>query len=156
MISSNKAFLNLTRRSHELIGSSFYELFVSESNHSPSMATTPTLLGLFNNDIVRVLAKKQINEDSWLDGGNDDDMSTIGSIGDTDETDIFCKIKIDGVPTDGANLQYFSIQLAPLQVPKTLSLSNNNNNNLSSSIVYLPMPCGGSGVGANQSRPGFC
>lgn len=183
IICVNKAFSDLTRRSHELIGSSFYELFVSESDYTPSMATTPTLLGLFNNDIVRVITKIETSSrgahsrpsgqqrptsnhlDSWVESYDSDGSSSIGSIGVEDElaslSDTFCTIRVDGIPHDGTSMQYFSIKLSPLQIPAPsnhLALSANNNNHnrhsfSSSSVIYLPMPCGGTGNGLPPLRP---
>lgn len=198
IICVNKAFSDLTGRSHELIGYSFYELFVSESDHAPSMATTPTLLGLFNNDIVRVIIKEESTRrarssrttststtsttngwnnrvDPWVEFHDSDNSSSrssnssIGSIGVEDEearnSDTFCMIRVEGIPCDGTNMQYFSIKLSPLQIPSsnTLALTNSNNNNnnnvvafSSSSVIYLPMPCGGTGSGVPPLRPREC
>jgi len=148
--------MDATGKGNDIIGSSFYDLFVKESDQSPTIATTPSLLGIFNDNIVRVVARRTnslaINgpggdEDFFRDEQEDDRTfgSYADSLNDQDETSIYCRIKVQGIMkrhqskntalANGADLRYFSIKLSPLQIPVSSPASE--------SVVYLPMPCSG-------------
>lgn len=122
--SVNPAFCHMTRRcSSPLIGMSFFDLFVKETNFIPCMTTCPTLEGMFTNDIVRVKSfrhprsarppmtldppsspQESLESSSWrlraLDlfvDNNDDSMHGNGNEQE-DETGIFCHIEVHEFP----------------------------------------------------------
>jgi hypothetical protein len=141
------------RRPHHLIGASFFDLFVQESNYSPCMATCSTLEGVFSNDIVRVKAYhhrqtfpvESLSLNHLLFGPSrdifdDDEESLNGPNDGTTEEDgrgVFCQIQVQGVPQTGSP-SYFSIRLSPLQVDETMY--SRGGGATTSGIVYLPMP----------------
>ena len=102
VIYANNAFLNLTGKKN-IIGDTFYSVFVNEGVRVPSIATCPTLLGKFDEDIVRVSSSSNANG-------------------------LFCKIQVSPVMknTDAPELgmRYYSVRLNQLKEPnkKTSSI----------------------------------
>jgi hypothetical protein len=116
IIDANNAYKKLTGKN--VVGESFYDVFVTEGPQVPSIATCPTLFhGKFDEDLVRVSS-------------------------DFHENGHFCKIQVRPVlrnkteqPSDDLGaLRYYTITLKELKVPTTDAPC--------SAVVYLPMPCG--------------
>jgi hypothetical protein len=154
------------RRPSQLIGMSFFDLFVKETNYVPCMTTCPTLEGMFANDIVRVKSfrhcgahppvvlddSQELESSSWrlraLDIFDTLDDSIYDNNDQEDDTGIFCHIDVREFPqqaTDPASSlrptpSYFSIRLAPLRGVSESLHSSRTGGTTACGIVYLPMP----------------
>lgn len=156
--SANAAFYRLTgRQSRNLIGKSFFDLFVKETDYSPNMANFSTLKGVFCNDIVRVTTtgKRPSEEPSWehlfddaASSGTEEDVSLGHHDGSEErafQEGVFCQIHIDqesNTQTTGTCSTHFCIQLSPLPFlgNSTASATTGNWNPPPPGIVHLPMP----------------